>query len=114
MNHETRYPLFNKPSSQVEAKPLPSNGTITSEKAAESVDPTTARAQRQRILDLLIQHPEGLTDGQIEDMTGIDDNAVRPRRWQLVRDGLVFNSGETRVYGMHKAAVVWKAKWGTL
>lgn len=98
---------FNKPSSQVEAKPLPSNGTITSEKAADERSATKTAMERLMILSVLQLSPNGLTDAQIQYETGIDQNAERPRRWQLVRDGLVKDSGLTRIWGAHKESTVW-------
>lgn len=108
------YPLFNqpKPSQQIEANPLPHNGTETSRRAAERVTAESAGSQRARILDALMQCPEGLTDAQIQENTGITPDAERPRRWQLVRDGLVRDSGRTRKYGLHDDAVVWVAVEG--
>lgn len=91
----------------------PHNGTPTSKAAAEKVSRESAVSQRSRIMDALEQHPDGLTDAQIQDLTGIDQNGQRPRRWQLVNDGLVADSGRKRKYGLHEEAVVWIATGGS-
>lgn len=71
--------------------------SATSRAAAARQTPAKAGTDRARILAALEAGP--LTDEQIADTTGIEANTVRPRRGELVRDGLVVrvdDEGRTR------------------
>lgn len=67
-----------------------------------------AKAQRQRIIELLFERPS--TDEEIGEILGLPLNAVHPRRWQLVRDGIVVDSGERRPTRAGFPAIVWRLK----
>lgn len=62
--------------------------SATSRAAAGRQTPEKRDTDRQRILDAL-ERLGPLTDEQIGRATGIGANTVRPRRVELVRDGLV-------------------------
>ena len=62
--------------------------SATSRAAAADQTPSKRDTDRQRILDAL-ERLGPLTDEQIGKATGIGANTVRPRRVELVRDGLV-------------------------
>jgi hypothetical protein len=49
----------------------------------------------------------GATDDEIANAVGLVGNSVRPRRIELVRDGLVEDSGKRRSSNMGHPAVVW-------
>lgn len=52
----------------------------------------------------------GLTDDEIEVMTGYKGSAVRPRRIKLAQDGLIELAGFTRKTRSGRDAVVWRIK----
>ena len=52
----------------------------------------------------------GLTDEEGCTETGLEGSTFRPRRVELVADGLVFDSGATRPTRSGRAAVVWQAR----
>ena len=49
----------------------------------------------------------GLTDMEIANRTGLTGDTVRPRRGELVKDGLVEDSSYKRSSNMGNPAVVW-------
>lgn len=82
----------------------------TSIRAAVEILPQT-ETLRRRVLDHLKACPnEGCTDEEIQIETGIDANTERPRRVELVRMGLVVDSGKTRQTKSGRWAAVWIAK----
>ena len=52
---------------------------------------------------------DGATDQEIENVTHIDGNSVRPSRGSLVKQGLVFDSGRTRPNAKGNNCIVWIA-----
>ncbi len=52
---------------------------------------------------------EGATDQEVESVTRIDGNSVRPSRGSLVKQGLVFDSGRTRPNAKGNNCIVWIA-----
>lgn len=82
-------------------------GSETSEAASKSI-----RAERGRaaVLSVLRQHPGGLTDEEIQGLTGLSPSTERPRRVELWRDGLVAESGLHRKTTSGRSAVVWLAE----
>jgi hypothetical protein len=65
---------------------------------------------RRKVYNVLAEHPKGLTDEEIVDLTGVTPNSERPRRGELVDMGLVENSGWER-QGRSKAwAIIWRLK----
>ncbi len=77
----------------------------TSFAAAKSQTATKKDSDKQTILAALERHGP-LTDEQLVERTGIGANTVRPRRVELVRDGLVQAVGEGRT-ASGKRAVTW-------
>ena len=77
----------------------------TSKAAAESVKPDKGRAA---VLACLRQHPNGLTDEEIQGLTGLSPSTERPRRVELWRSSAVFDSGERRKTRSGRSAVVWR------
>lgn len=64
--------------------------------------------QRGRVLRCIVDAgEEGATDEQIMDRLGMPLNTVRPRRLELVEQGYVFDSGDTRPTAAGNAAIVW-------
>lgn len=70
-----------------------------------------AKTQRMVILRLFRDAgARGLTDDEIEAITGYKGSAVRPRRIKLAQDGLIELAGFTRPTRSGRDAVVWKIK----
>lgn len=90
------YPLFEPPAQR---------HSPTSIAAAQSLP--HAGTQRRAVLDLLRANADGLTDEEIQTALALNANAERPRRISLVQDGLVRDSGRTRLTRSGRAAVVW-------
>lgn len=83
------------------------NGTATSNAAAESMRGKTGQI-RQQILDLIVSRRwVGVTADQIEQETEIGGNTVRPRLVELRELGLIKDSGHVRKTRSGRSAVVW-------
>lgn len=80
--------------------------SATSRDAAESV--TTAEKDRDRVLKY-IRIAYGATDEQIATALCMNPSTARPRRVELVRQGLIVDSGRTRLTASGRAATVWEA-----
>ena len=80
----------------------------TSREAAENNAP---RAPRHRDLALRVirEHPAGLTDFELADLTGLAQTSIGKRRGELRDRGLVEDSGERRPSPSGSAAIVWRA-----
>ena len=83
-------------------------GSRTSREAAASVIPSTPNL-RARVLTLLRRTPAGLTDEEIQTVLGMNPSTQRPRRIELERMGLVFDSGRRRATQSGRMATVWYA-----
>lgn len=79
-------------------------GSETSEAAAKSIKTDKGRAA---VWAALAQHPEGLTDEEIQGLTGLSPSTERPRRIELETGGHVFDSGFRRKTASGRLAVVW-------
>jgi predicted transcriptional regulator len=66
----------------------PHNGTATSREAARRIRNTVA-LQRSRVLAAIIKADDGATREEIEKVTGIAGNSVRPRVAELIAARLV-------------------------
>jgi len=80
----------------------------TSRSAAAEIEPT-AGTLRERVLAFLRSQRDGATDEEIQDALDMPQNTERPRRIELVRLGLVNDSGRTRKTKSRRDAVVWTA-----
>lgn len=93
--------LFDDPPSQPHS--------ATSVAAAAAVKPDANRL-RALVLDALrAVYPDGLTDEQIIDTTGLSPSTARPRRIELVQRNLVRDSGRKRKTRSGREAVIWEA-----
>jgi transcription initiation factor IIE alpha subunit len=95
---------MNSPNSVI----LSANARFTSIAAAWSMLPKSG-SQRRKVYDAILE-ADGLTDEEIETATGLTGNSVRPRRYELLQDGLIEASGETRKTKQGNAAIVWRAR----
>lgn len=80
----------------------------TSRAAAASVK-ESAPTLREAVLRLLRDRGPG-TDHEIAAALGIDGSTARPRRVELVRLGLVEDSGKQALTPSGRKAVIWRAK----
>lgn len=85
----------------------PHNGTPTSQEAAErKIGAGTERAMVYA--SLRTQGPA--TREELEQRTGLTGNSLRPRCYELIRLGLVEETGETRQTTSGRKATVLRAK----
>jgi site-specific DNA-methyltransferase (adenine-specific) len=80
-------------------------GSDTSKAAAKKVN--KAAAQRERVFEVIKYAQHGLTDEEIQTVTGYAANSQRPRRVELVEAGRVLDSGIRRKTRSGRKAVVW-------
>lgn len=86
---------------------LPFVPTDTSEDAANSFDAVVVRSDERRVLDLIGHHEVGMTDDELEVISGMSHQTVSARRNGLVRKGLVRDSGFRRATRSGRQAIVW-------
>lgn len=86
---------------------VPRNGTDTSVDAARSVRSELPRLEAL-VLGALRASPAGATAQELEAMTGLSGNTVRPRLVGLRERGLVEDSGGRRATASGRQAVVWR------
>lgn len=92
----------------------PDNGTPTSRAAAEAARVTTPK-QRAAVLRFLEERGQlGATDEEIQLALELRSQSEGPRRGELVKAGLVRDSGQRRPTTSGRAAVVWIACAGGL
>jgi hypothetical protein len=79
----------------------------TSCAAAEAVKPD-AKRMRQMVYDAIKSAgDDGLTDEEMFAVVGLRHNSARPRRIDLMHDGLVRDSGRKRAGSSGHPATVW-------
>lgn len=81
-------------------------GSETSEAAADEIEEHGA-SMTTRVLNTLKAQPAGLTDQQMQDMSGLGPQSQCPRRIELVKLGLVADSGRKRKTRRGRDATVW-------
>jgi len=63
---------------------------------------------RARALDVLKEHPDGLTDYELADLMNRQQNSAGKRRGELVQLGFVEDSGQRRPAPSGSRAIVWR------
>jgi hypothetical protein len=84
----------------------------TSRDAAKSIEPEAAslRGKVFKVLSVLRMYTfNGLTDEEIQGFLDMNPSTERPRRIELVRLGLVEDSGQKRKTASGRLATVWRA-----
>ncbi len=81
--------------------------SATSAAAAAAIAPHLNPLQG-RVLGAIRHASHGLTDEAIGHVTDLPGNTVRPRRIELLRKGLIRDSGKTRATASGRQAVVWE------
>ena len=88
--------------------PAPHNGSPTSVEAANSWAPENLNRLRKATWDYLVERGEyGATDQEMQAYLDLPNQSQTPRRWELVRAGLVMNSGRRRKTLSGRSAIVW-------
>lgn len=82
----------------------------TSREAAERIAGHTGTQAAAVHRVLFERGAEGATDQEIQDATGLPTCSETPRRWAMVRSGLVVNSGTKRKTRSGCRAIVWQAR----
>lgn len=83
--------------------------SATSLDAAQRIEPA-AETLRRAVLDAIRASADGLTDEEIQQRLEMSGNTSRPRRRELQKAGLVWDSGRTRKTLSGRKAVVWVAR----
>lgn len=81
----------------------------TSHAAAESVRGEDATRMEIKVLNAIRSSPQGMTNHEIVESTGLTWNTASPRVRPLVRKGWIADSGERRVGPTNRKCIVWKA-----
>ena len=92
---------------QISKVRLSTNARNTSRSAAEKALPRSG-TRRKEIFDLIAEHEFGLTDDEIEVLTGLTHQTASATRNSLMRDGLIVVSGDARTNRRGNASIVWK------
>ena len=83
--------------------------SATSRAAAKAIEPV-AGTQRALIFRLIhCWNYTGVTDSEIGRELALPGDSVRPRRGELLKAGLIVDSGRTRKTASGREAVVWVA-----
>jgi len=93
---------------QVFGRPLARNtDPVTSHMAARLTEPR-ADTNRALALQVLREHPDGLTDYELADLTGLQQNSIGKRRGELRDAGFVEDSGKRRKTPSGAQGIVWR------
>lgn len=84
-------------------------GSRTSKAAADALDPRDLSAKEQLVMaELFNIAPDGMTDKQLQAVTGLLHESVSARRRKLVLKGRVRDSGEIRLnVDTNCMAIIW-------
>jgi len=84
--------------------------TDTSKDAAKDIEKNKAQSLRNRVKELVIQFPKGLTNEEIAAFLKEDLGNIRPRSTELQQQGILYDTGERRKNKNNKNVIVWRAK----
>lgn len=84
----------------------------TSHRAARDARGNATTNRRAAFNALMAAGDEGLTDFDLERITGVKQTSIGKRRFELVEAGLVVDSGEKRPAPSGSLAIVWKVVKG--
>ena len=88
----------------------PSNGTETSNIAAEMIQPSAGTLRRQVLDYITLCGETGAIDEEIQDALAMNPSTERPRRGELVDAGLVYCNDTRRKTKSGRPACVWFAR----
>jgi hypothetical protein len=83
------------------------NGAWTSEHAREQAEQFKPQVRHEILAALHVREGLGATDQELERAIGRPGNTLRPGRVDLVKEGLVVDSGGWRFTEAKKPAKVW-------
>lgn len=81
----------------------------TAHRAAAGVLPRTG-TQRREVYDLIRKANAGLTDDELEQISGRSHQSISATRNSLMVDGLIYDSREQRLTRYGNDAIVWRAR----
>jgi hypothetical protein len=84
--------------------PLFQRHSLTSRAAAESLPRSTVNACQRKVLEWLADQPDGATDEQMQLGIPMLPSTQRPRRIELVKQGMIVQSGEGKTASGRRAA----------
>ncbi len=85
-------------------------GVDTSVNAAEMAASKASRLRRL-VLDTLCEHPENLTVDQVCAIAKLPRYSLQPRFSELLKLGLIRDTGERRINASGARAKAWRAVW---
>ena len=88
---------------------IANNARNTSRIAAERVYPKSGSIRLSVYEYLIRQGLRGATDQEVQSALNMSGDSVRPSRITLLRDGLIIDSGETRLNANGNPCTVWRA-----
>jgi len=97
------------PATKPPVRQRPYQRTDTSIDAAAEISNGRAEKVRIRVLAELRMKPQ--TDQELASKLGVPENTIRPRRVELVDNGMVRDSGERRLTKAKRKAIVWEASY---
>lgn len=86
----------------------PSNGTDTSNAAADRIAAKSRTTRDEGRILAWLRTTGGKTDDEIQKRFQFSGDYERPRRWSLVRAGLVEDSGDRRTLATGNTGKVWR------
>jgi len=79
----------------------------TSFDAAKAIEPASGTLRAAVLFCILNSGEQGLTDEEIQNSLSMNPSTQRPRRVELVKAGLIRDSGQIRKTSSGRNAVVW-------
>jgi hypothetical protein len=96
----------------------PQSGAPPTERLAAAMIFPRSGSKRRQVLDFIARSgDDGATDEEVSLATGMRLYTAAPRRFELVEDGWLEDSGRTRLTTTHSPATVWvltavgRAQW---
>lgn len=83
-------------------------GVDTSREAAETMAPLSSRL-RAIVHGILFEHPKGLTVDEVCKIAGMRRYSLQPRHTELLKMGMIRDTGERRFNESGARAIVWRA-----
>lgn len=92
--------------------PVPHNGSPTSREAAQRIAPTAKSIRAAVLKHIVMCGPRGCTDEECQRALSLRVQTQTARRNELMRQGLVRDSGQRRLTSSGRRATVWVASTG--
>lgn len=86
---------------------IPSNGTDTSDAAADSMVPHASRLQAMVLDEIRQRRAHGMTCDEVEATLGLSHQTISARVYELHKKGMIADSGQRRPTRAGRAAKVW-------